>query len=1842
MKKILFAILMVLATMVVEGQTYSSLWKKANQAEQKELPRTQYNVLMKIVNKAQTDGQYGQLMAAELAGSRVMESISPDSLQPALDRMIARYMTAKDKALKAVYGAVLKRIYSDNGMKMHPDVKVTLDAETCDLLAKKRASDYAPLTVQGVDSKWFGHDMLSVVGYETGQYDVLHNYYEKAGNRVATLMSALKMLERIPITSDEDYGLSERLHLLDSLIHRYQDLPEVAEAVIMRAKYMQNNTRATVKEQWDYLTMALDRWGNYPRMNQLRNSRQQLQQPTFCATVLRHQWAPDREQQMDLKNLRNISQVTLRIYRADIFGNHSFDMDDRSDFKKLEPKLKELPQCRVERRYEEHECYEQFKDSFMIPALPVGIYVLEMTSPGLPVSRQLYYVSHLRLIREPQPDGGMRLVVVDAQEGQPMADAKIEVLRYDRNKFQLVTVLQVNAQGEAFYKTPNEGRSDYYFAYTKGDKALRVVHGYGEYSFYDTPRSSTQTNLFTDRKIYRPGQTVHVAGLHYEVTNGIDHRVLAEKSLHLTLRDANYQEVAQQTVVTDEYGAYSADFTLPASGLTGEFSIQTTGAGVYFSVEEYKRPTFEVTFEPYDKVYQDGDTVTVKGTARSYAGVPVANAKVSYEVLRRAAFWWMRYSSYYGMGYFGDAVNEQVLDDGMVVTAADGTFEVKMPLLLPKTKFPAFFNFVVEATVTDQAGESHGGTLSLPLGNRKTALGCDLPSMHNRDEELNVTFHLLNAAGRDVDAQVHYQIDKGKWETVRSNAPLALPKVAVGRHQLTAICAGDTLKKEWIAFSWDDRRPVVDTDDWFVQSDSHFPNDGKPVTVQVGASAPNMHIVYSIFAGKRLLEQGAVERSNELINRQFTYKEEYGDGLLMTFAWVKNDRCYHHEMHIVRPLPDKRLKLKWNTFRNLLKSGQQEEWTLSVLTPEGKAADAMLMATLYDKSLDQINQHGWYFTPVTHLSLPYTSWHVSPWHDIDMGGSKQLSFLKVPEIRFTHFNDHLFPNLGHGEVLMRRTSARSNGVFASNVFMVLDEDVKKNKPVSLQLQEVAVQKQAVPAADMKEIENLDAKNTDASVQMRENLNETAFFYPQLTTNERGEVALKFTLPESLTTWRFMGLAHTKDLCYGLLEDEAVAKKDLMVQPNMPRFVREGDEATVVARVANTADHDIQGKATLTLLNPENEQVIYTQAVPFAVEKGLTVIIPFALSSLTADLSPLICRVVAVADGASDGEQHYLPVLPLRERVTVTMPFTQHEPGVTTVDLTRLFSQPSSGVVTSPAEHVLPSTLTVEYTNNPAWLMVMALPTIGHPHDDCAICQATSLYAHLLGKHLLDRVPQAKQTFGLWKQEERQGNATSLLSNLQKNEELKDLVLNETPWVNDAHREAEQKQRLADFFDANNLQQRLTSAVSKLQHLQRDDGSWSWWPDMPGSVLMTTVVMETLVRLNTMVGEQQETKQMLRNAFGYMGKEMVRTVAEMKREEKKGQPQMFPSRMALEWLYLCKLDGRQLPKEVVQANAYLTRLLKKDAKNQTIYEKALTAVILDSRLYIRSLKEYTVFTEEMGRYYDAPRAGYSWRDYCIPTQVAAIEAIQRLTPEDRQTLDEMRRWLLQQKRTQVWDTPLNSVDAVYAFMNGGEKENVGQLFAPASPTVLAVDGKPLETSKATAGIGYVKTAQPYQGEKTFTAEKTGRGTSWGAVYAQFMQAAGNVKEQGNGVSVKREIVKEKPESPLRVGDKVKVRLTIVSERNLDFVQVQDKRAACMEPVSQISGYNWLGGYYSTPRDNVTNYYFDLLPKGKHVIETEYYIDREGIYETGTCSVQCAYVSEYRGVAPSVRLNVHANE
>ena len=1901
MKRNIMTLLVALFAMTQAGaQTYDNLWKQAQTYQQKDLPKSEIGVMKKIIDKAMASKDYGQLLAAELRQTVLWQEISSDSLMPAVRRMEAEVKRTSDPVLKAVRYATLGKFYREHPYAIEVGSKEYFLKALAqpELLAKHYSTEYVPLTLKGVDGTTFNNDLLHLIGFEADckeAYQLMYSYYNKVGNRGAACLCAFEITQKDRQEDVREVRKSKYLNTIDSLIHVYQDISEAGELAVEHFRFMEGATDAKPLDKINYINYALNHWGGWSRMNVLRNAQKRLTEPMFSLSEMPLVLRPTEKKWVKL-NVRNLQNVNVRFSRVNITADNDYDVSDEATYKMLLKKTSALHQKDFNKQFYGHPNYEEVKDSFEIGGnLPLGAYLMEVSSDNTSIApqRKLFYVSNLAVMIQQLPDDKHRYVVVDATSGQPVAGAKIELYdeRYDmkakKDKRVVHARLTTDADGEAYFKNVDGT----VLISTNEDKFTPAKNIYlSRTRYYEQKDIKMNAQVFTDRSLYRPGQTVHATAIVFTNEKGLDAKACPEgKLVKFELRDTHWKVVSEKQTKTDAYGTASVDFELPQGGLTGQYSVRVSGEGSnansYFRVEEYKRPTFEITFPKVNEKYTWGDTVVVKGTAKTYAGVPVQGAKVEYKVTRRNQLWW-----------WGARSAEEVVKKAEGTTREDGTFDVEIPLealtadgknvsddaqsMAAFLRKARFFNFDVSAVVTDISGESHEGEMSLPLGTKPTAFSVDMPKRIEADSLKTVTFSYRNASGMEIASSLKYRIDQGGWTDGYANVPMPIDSLKSGVHELEAICGADTLQQKFTVFSIKDTHPMEPTTEWYYQTADVFPRDGKPVYVQVGSSENGAHIVYSIIAGDKLLEKGAWELGDSIVTIPFTYKPEYASGIVINYSFVKEGKCYTRMMRILRPLPKKKLNIKWKTFRNRLTPGQKEEWTLRITTPDGKPAKAQLMSVLYDKSLDNLASHRWNMLLGFHQVLPNCYWkHNLNYYPFGLSGTYPTKYYDEKELEVDRFDGSYFSRIYVNSDFAYLTGGVSDRTVEAVRFsapVIKKDDLVKEesrvykmsarKGISVAASAPSVNKVYDVVEEMPEFIGSSDVSTDKSldnVQVRENLNETAFFYPALETDTKGNVAIKFTLPESVTTWKFMGLAHDKEMRNGTLVDEAVAQKTVMVQPNMPRFLREGDKSTIVTKLFNTSEKKVGGNVRMQILDPETNKVVWQKVQKFDIDANGSATASFDVEGLSEGI--YINKVVATGNGYSDGEQHYLPVLSNRELVTNTLPITLTEKGSKEFDLTKLFVGKDgksffdkNGKLAKNADDVK---LTIDYTNNPSWLMIQALPSLSNPtNDDNAISLMSAIYSNSIARHIMQSSPVIKQVVGLWKKEQASngsfasavsGKTSSLMSSLEKNQELKNIVLNETPWVMDADKESEQKAALVNYFDESLNANRLSSQIAKLKTLQNADGSFSWWKGMTGSRYMTTAVAKMIVRLNKMVGNQTETASMLTSAFNYLQREAAKEVKQMKKEETR-LANVRPSEAAVEYLYVLALDGR---KQSTTASADVNYLVNKMADRTcefTIYGKAQASVVLakfgktqKASEYLQSINEYSVSTPEMGRYFDTRKAYYSWRDYKIPTQVAAIEAIKALPGqtgqamlEAKQTITEMQLWLLQSKRTQAWDTPINTVDAVYAFLDG----NVQILNKTVENASLKLDGKALDLPKATAGLGYVKIAK--QGPaKTLTVDKENEGTSWGAVYAQFTQPSSEIASSESGIKVVRKVVAAKNADNgnaknAKVGDKVKVILTITSDRDYDFVQVMDKRAACLEPVNQVSGYQWGLGCYVSPKDYTTNFYFDRLSKGKHQVEMEYYVDRKGDYQGGTCVAQCAYSPEFGGRAEAYQMEV----
>lgn len=1816
-RNILSLLIALFATMQVAAQTYDNLWKQAEINAQKDQPKSEIAVMKKIIAKASAAKDYGQLLAAEIRQMTLWKEISADSLTPNVKRMEAEVLKVNDPALKAVRYAVLGKVYRDmNEKKSQEFFKKAL--EQPELLARHTSAEYVPLTLKGVDGSSFNNDLLHLIGFEADSkeaYLQLYTYYNKVGNRGAACLCAYKLIEKYRQDDVREVKKSKYLQTIDSLIQIYQDIPEAGELAVEHFRFMEGATDAKPQDKLNYINYALSRWGEWSRMNELRNAQKRLTEPMFRVKDMPQVLRPGEKVwvQLDVRNLQNLK---ISISRLNITADNDYNAQDEATYKMLLKKTTKLHQKDFSRNYYGRPDYETVKDSIEIGGnLPLGAYLMEVTSDntGIAPQRELFYVSNLAVMIQQLPDDKHRYVVVNATDGQPVPGAKI--MLYDRDydvktgkwKRLVHARLTTDENGEAYFKNVDGN----VLISTSNDKFTPAKDIYlSRTRYYEQKDDKIKHQLFTDRSIYRPGQTVHASAISYIVKKGLDASVPGKSmELNFILRDANGKQVAEQKATTDEYGTASVDFELPKEGQTGLYFISVNGTVTkYVRVEEYKRPTFEITFPKVNEKYNWGDTVVVKATAKTYSGVPVQGAKVEYQVTRRNQLWW------WGAGSAG-----QLVKTDSCVTREDGTFDVEIPLeaslsgkdeadMSEFMRIARFFNFEVSAIVTDISGESHEGVMSLPLGTKPTILTVNLPKRIETDSLKTVTFAYRNASGMPISSRLKYRIDKGEWKDAEANAPVSIKEYASssassslvwksGVHQLEAICGQDTLQQKFTLFSMKDTHPVEPTTEWYYQTAKTFPRDGKPVYIQVGSSENGAHIVYSIIAGNKLLEKGAWELGDSIVTLPFTYKEEYASGIVLNYSFVKQGKCYTRMMSIARPLPEKKLNIAWKTFRNRLTPGQKEEWTLKITTPDGKPAKAQLMSVLYDKSLDQIAPHSWKMSLGFSQWLPSCYWTSNLWYYMmDLLGVYPTKYFDQKQLDVDKFDGKFFSYYAYMQAVELSKLERSSGGTVESVRIQKDEVVREEaKGIWIRSSKMTRVGAAAPSANkvfdvVEEMPQFaggsgsDARQFLDKVQVRENMNETAFFYPALESDNNGNVAIRFTLPESVTTWKFMGLAHDKEMRNGLLVDEAVAQKTVMVQPNMPRFLREGDKSTIVVKLFNTSDKKVSGNTRMQILDPETNKVVWQKTQNYSIDAEGSATISFDVQGLKEGV--YINKVVAAGNGYSDGEQHYLPVLSNRELVVNTLPITLHQKGEQSFDLSKLFLNKEGKQAKGTEE----AKVTIEYTNNPSWLMVKALPAISNPDEENAISLMSAIYANTITNHV------------------------------QKHLSLENLTQESI---------------------------RLQNQVEKLKKLQNPDGSFSWWKGMKGSRYMTTSVAEMMVRLNDIAGVQKSTARMLTSAIDYLSWQTAQEVREMKKQEEKKQ-KVNPSEQALHYLYILSVDGRKMKQNLEQDKAYLLDKMSKMTGDFSIYGKARAAVVLARNSqqnaayrekageYLQSVNEYAVYREEMGRYYDTRKALYSWRNYKIPTQVSVIEAMQMLKPNDKQTIEELQRWLLMSKRTQVWDTPVNTVDAVYAFMKGNESN----WSRKAENAVLKLDGKLLPMPQDSTTLGYVKAERPGKASK-LSIDKKSDYTSWGAVYAEFKQPISEIGSMESGIKVRRVIVPAESESKgnAQVGEKVKVTLIITADRDYDFVQITDKRAACLEPVNQLSGYQWSIGCYVSPRDHATNFYFDRLSKGKHIVEMEYYVDRKGDYQSGTCIAECTYSPEFGGRTETYELKVN---
>lgn len=1868
-------------SMGASAQSYDKLWQEAKAHVDNDLPKSAIEVVNKIQQKAVAEGNDAQLLRVMLTQRMLGAELSADSVAPWLQRMEAALAAETKPAMQALWHVALAKCYEGtnygqvlviDGKTLAYDAlqqraKAHYEASLTNLnaLADARVDNYLPLFTKHEGSACYHNDLLHVVlndycesgvtkqGDKQAWTEKIAAFYKARHANDAALLLSLRALQQRYENASVKGRIEHNAYYkaLCQLTDEYAGAGSCVKIyevmVALQANYMQEDGPYAAHNDSVLMAQAekgisLSKKGNVA--NELRNFVARMTAPAVYADGLQRVCYPGSQLTLAFRT-RHLREAELRVTRLPKSAAELHAADN--DALKALAKKAGSDACTITRLQLTGQTapYAWRTDSvrFEVPNVP-GIYYVELVGDGKVLEGSTMAVSSLSAVRFATPGGKTRITMVDSQTGRPVTGVQLTAYRYDNrsNKLRQIRTYATDAEGNVSLQTDVNHYDATLYAATTATDAASPLFNINDIRYYDTQRqwAETRVQLYTDRAIYRPGQRVAFSAVAF-TREGDVHRVRPALQLKATLRNANGKVVDTLLVQTDAFGTASGEFALPQACLPGRFSISVDNRSVsgrnYFRVEAYKRPTFTATTQPVKAAYALGDSVTVEGEAKTYSGVAVADARVQYTVRRTAWF------------FYND--DEMAPQSGETTTDAEGRFKLPVLLESPENEADAAlprynrYAYVVDYTVTAPNGETAQGSATLNVATRKAWLEVSAPqTIYRRQGAALPTFGIrqLNAQGENMAAKGTFVLRRGGAEIARgafdTNEPLAISQLAQlpsAQYTLsvqTAEAAADTVTFTLLRDT--DTTPVVANQPFFFYKETA--NDGAVARIVVGSTEKDACLFYDVVAGNRVVESRRIMLNNELLHLTFDYKEAYGDGAVLCLAMVRHGQLYEESVSVEKPKPDKRLLLHWTSFRSRLTPGQQEEWRVQITRPDGTPADAQMMACLYDASLDALVKNTWANYAVNfYRNLPSPLWQTN-WtvRGLALYGVYDYKRLSVPDVQYSRWRNDLF-NYERVYDLAGIRPRRMRTMAALEVDKPMMMLAKAN--VATDMYDAGAAESA--SSNQKKEAAGGAPQPLQTAAPRTNFAETAYFRPALRTNSQGEVVMAFTLPESMTQWNFAALAHDRDMNHGRLDTTVVARKDFMVEPALPRFLRQGDTTDLPVKVTNLSDKAVSATLTLTLGDAVNGQLHHKADAKVTLAPGESRVYTFPYQA-KGNEGVMVCRAMAQGKGFADGEEHYLPVLTNEVQVTRTLPFSQTKAGVLTLRTDTLFN-------VEGASH---RALSVEVSSNPTWYAVTALPAL-QGTDGCISANdwATRFYAMAIGQQVVRDNPEIKALAS--------GSSTAELDALAKlkAEGLTDL----TPWLQQGAAEQERAEALRQMFDAELTAARMATAIDKLKTLQQADGAFSWYPGMGGNAYTTLEVAILLARVENLTSCQQGHRQ-LAQAVDWLKQYIAGVVREMKRVEKETGHKVLPGELTMRYLYLLTLTGDKLDDNA----SYLVARAALQNKEFTMYGKAVAVQVMahygkkaEAELLLKSLLEHTVTKDSMGRWFDTPRAEWSWRSYRIPTQCMAIEALHTLGHE--MAADEMRLWLLQAKRTQMWETSRASADAVYALLATGGKQQGVMPLAEKTPVyytlynhnkVVGFNAKSQSSMPQT--VGYFKqtyTDASATGATTVRLDKRADGLSWGSVYATFSAPASHVPTEGKGLLLTRKFeVKRAGEwvtvngtTTLAKGDRVRQVFTITADRDYDFVALSASRPACLQPAQPLSGYAWNMALpaYRAVHDAATDYFVEKVRKGTHQFAEELFVDRTGQFATGVATVSCVYAPEFCGTAGEVKLITH---
>jgi uncharacterized protein YfaS (alpha-2-macroglobulin family) len=1568
-----------------------------------------------------------------------------------------------------------------------------------------------------------------------------------------------------------------------------------------------------------------------------------------------------------------------------------------------------------------------------IDSLPVGDYFLVGSSDAAFdkkksfMGAQLFHVSNISYVEQ-----GNRLFVLHRETGKPLADAEIKLInrQYDYKTYKYTRKLSATYRSDKNgFATVVKNRDvnnyglSYEIAWKQDYLATRSIsYTYDYYTNNTDPKMEKKLFFFTDRSIYRPGQTVYFKAIALHEA-GKKSTIATDYTTKLYLYNANEEVVDSLVLTTNEFGSLNGRFILPPGQLNGSFRItdKEEANSVSFSVEEYKRPKFQVSFQDIRESYKVSDTITLIGEAKAYAGNVVDKAKVVYRVVRKARFiypwltykWWLPPSA------------PQEIAHGETTTDKEGNFRLSFRALPDRKvnpKLDPLFDYEVTADITDPNGETRSGNTTVTAGYKSLLIGAQVPERLPSDSfsRLNLTTENLNGAHQKTLVTVTITSLLPEQRLIRKRYWQQPDTFVYNKEEFLRYFPLDEYRNETDILNWAKGATVYSATDtsavsgpWLLKNtrfkpgyyeiqlsakdkegnevkdlkyiELYDPNSnslshpeylwtrastpvepGEQTQILVGSAASDVFLIEETSRGKedRKLQFHSLNEEKKKFN--FTATEEDRGGFGLAYFFVKDNRFYSFNDVITVPWTNKELSIEFSTFRDKTLPGSQEQWKVKLTGYKNEKVAAEMLASMYDASLDQFQPHNWY-TPSIWPSFS----QVGLWSAITFTSDRSnMRYTEFPYKNFEKVYDQLIFEASNNRTLQYRYNKKfTSGMEENAKLQSMAPPSPPGAPTSVRIRGVNSTSDSAVSNEMFVIgttmvkEKNEPVQPSEAIQVRKNFNETAFFFPELHTDADGSIAFSFTAPEALTRWKLQTLAHNKELAFGLNAKELVTQKELMIQPNAPRFLRQGDHMEFTAKIVNLTDSEFTGQAQLELFDATTNQSVdgwFLNTFPnqyFTVGARQSEVVKFPIQVPFTFHNALVWRLTARSGKLSDGEENSLPVLTNKLLVTETLPLPMRGSGTKNFNFGKLQHSGES-------ESLQSQSLVFEFTSNPAWYAVQALPYLMEYPYECAEQTWNRYYANAIAARIAGSSPRLRQVFEKWKT----ADTVALLSALQKNQELKSVLLEETPWVLQAKNEEQQKRNLALLFDLVRLQSEQQANLRKLEEMQSDNGGFVWFKGGPDDRYITQYIMTGWGHLKKLGIPVVETP-IFRKALTYLDRKIQEDYDQLVKSKANLKAQQISSTQ-IQYLYM-----RSLFPEVANYSGTAISYYRQQAKqfwpNQSISMKGMIALALsrynDTQTpvaILRSLKETAITDPEMGTYWKENAFGRSWYWYHAPieTQALMIEVFQEVG-KDTKMVDDLKTWLLKNKQTNNWQTTKATAEACYALLLQGTDWMASDASVQIKAGSLVISST---TEKTEAGTGYFKKrldgsfVKPEMGTLSVTVDqpadratgKPGSAPSWGAVYWQYFEDMDKITTAATPLKLSKKLFLEKntdkgpvlqpitPSSPIHVGDKIKVRVELRVDRDLEYVHMKDLRASALEPVNVLSGYQWQGGlgYYETTRDASTNFFFNYLPKGTYVFEYALFASHAGDFSNGITSIQCLYAPEFAAHSEGVRITV----